>query len=202
MNFFSKLLIVICSVFVLIFVKDTFFANKNSDIVTKFRKIEKIQPVKKVAKKQGQSKQTQGVQPKNKNIINIYFTNASDGELRVLQKELPQGKAKMNFAIETLLAGPTIKEVNTGYSSEIPKGTKLLRLKDSGNAYIVDISDEFQYGGGTESQYLRLKQFIKTITALKPNKPVYLYLNGKKADVIGGEGIQITQPISESSLHE
>ena len=202
MNFFSKLVIVIICVFALIFIKDTFFANKNNEIITKLKKIEKIQPTKKNVEKKDSVEKPQPAQQKNKKIINIYFTNANDGELRILQKELPQGKAKMNFALETILAGPTLKETSLGYSSEIPKGARLLRLKDSGNAYIIDISDDFQYGGGTESQYLRLKQFIKTIIDLKPDKPVYLYLNGKKAEVIGGEGIQITQPISENSLHE
>ncbi len=115
---------------------------------------------------------------------------------------MPEGQAKINFAVKTLIAGPSIKEINQGYSSEIPKGTKLLSLKNTGSSYIIDISDDFQYGGGTESQYLRLNQLIKTIIALKPDKPVYLYLNGKKAEVIGGEGIQITQPLSENSLNE
>ncbi len=43
MNFFSKLLIVVLSVFALIFIKDTFFENKNVEIQTKFKKIERFE---------------------------------------------------------------------------------------------------------------------------------------------------------------
>ena len=30
----------------------------------------------------------------------------------------------------------------------------------------------------------------------------YLYIDGKQADVIGGDGIMITQPLSENSIGE
>ena len=209
MNFFSKLLIVVLSVFALIFIKDTFFENKNVEIQTKFKKIERFEykkQAKKIENKQTKTQEvkqqtSQKVAPKA-SVIAIYFTNTKDGELRPIYKTLPEGQAKINFAVKTLIAGPSIKEINQGYSSEIPKGTKLLGLRTNGSSYIIDISDDFQYGGGTESQYLRLKQLIKTIVSLKPDKPVYLYLNAKKAEVIGGEGIQITQPLSEKSLNE
>ena len=207
MNFFTKLLIVIGAILVLIFVKDTFFEGKNNDIITKVRKIERFEINKKTQTVSNKSVRKTSVQekkivPKNDRVVGIYYTNLSDGELRCLYKEVPQGEAKFNYAIKSLLAGPTIKEINQGYSSEIPKGTKLLGMKDTDKAYIINISDEFQYGGGTESQYLRLNQLIKTVVSLKLDKPVYLYLNGRKAEVIGGEGIQITQPLSEKSLNE
>lgn len=209
MNFFSKLLIVVLSVFALIFIKDTFFENKNVEIQTKFKKIERFEYKKQAKKIENKQTKTQEVKqqtsqkvPPKASVIAIYFTNTKDGELRPIYKTLPEGQAKINFAVKTLIAGPSIKEINQGYSSEIPKGTKLLGLRTNGSSYIIDISDDFQYGGGTESQYLRLKQLIKTIVYLKPDKPVYLYLNGKKAEVIGGEGIQITQPLSENSLNE
>ena len=67
---------------------------------------------------------------------------------------------------------------------------------------VIDLSNEFQYGGGTESQYSRLHQLIQTVINLNLQKPVYLYLNGEKAEVIGGEGILITQPLSKDSLNE
>ena len=56
-------------------------------------------------------------------------------------------------------------------------------------------------GGGTESTYTRIKQLIKTAKA-NTNLPVYLYINGRQADVIGGEGIMLKQPLSERSLDD
>lgn len=209
MNFFSKLVIVLLCVFALIFLKDNFFADKNNHILTKYKRIDKVESTKTEKKQSIQPVAKENIQlnkketeTKKSNIISIYYTNADDGELKVVYKELPQGVDRLNYALKTLFSGPSLKELNQGYSSEIPKGTRLLSVKDTGVVYIIDVSDEFQYGGGTESQYLRLRQLIKTVVSLKLTKPVYLYLNGKKAEVIGGEGILITQPLSEKSLNE
>ena len=53
--------------------------------------------------------------------------------------------------------------------------------------------------GGADSLYKRLYQLIKT-AKLNSSVPVYLYINGQRADVIGGEGIMLSQPLSNSSL--
>ena len=45
-----------------------------------------------------------------------------------------------------------------------------------------------------------MKQFIKTALINSPNKPLYLYIDGKQAEVLGGEGIMISQPLKENSL--
>ncbi len=101
-----------------------------------------------------------------------------------------------------MLKGPSLSEKSLGIYNEIPKGTKLLSIKDSGNDVIVNLSSDFQYGGGADSIYSRMKQLIKTVLVNAPGKNVYLYLDGKQADVIGGEGLMITQPLSENSLDE
>ena len=205
MNFFSKLLIVIGIVFSLIFIKDTFFADQKEPINISFKKFERKQENKKTLTKKIESKKEKNIMPvtkKESNVVGIYFTDKNDGEIKCLYKLLPQNTNKLNFAIKTLLAGPSIIETPQGYSSEIPKGTRLIELKETPKAYFINLSNDFQYGGGTESQYLRLKQLIKTVVNLKLDKPVFLYLNGKKAEVIGGEGILISQPLSESSLDE
>ena len=51
----------------------------------------------------------------------------------------------------------------------------------------------------TDSLYKRLYQLIKT-ARLNSNLPVYLYIDNQRADVVGGEGIMLTQPLSNSSL--
>ena len=58
---------------------------------------------------------------------------------------------------------------------------------------------DFETGGGTDSLYKRLYQVIKTANR-NTNLPVYLYIDGQKAEVIGGEGIMITQPLNDRSL--
>ena len=63
------------------------------------------------------------------------------------------------------------------------------------------MASSFAYGGGSDSLYSRLRQLIKTVLA-NSDKPVYLYLDGKQANVVGGEGLTISQPLKENSLDE
>ena len=66
---------------------------------------------------------------------------------------------------------------------------------------MIDLSSNFEAGGGAESTYMKVKQIIKTVNS-NTNIPTYLYINGKQANVIGGEGIMIKQPLSERSFDE
>ena len=97
--------------------------------------------------------------------------------------------------------GPKQDEKMSGIYSEVPQSTHILHIYDREDKLIIDLSSGFAYGGGTESLYKRLFQLIKTVNRLT-DKPTYLYINGKQADVIGGDGIMISQPLSEKSIGE
>ena len=66
---------------------------------------------------------------------------------------------------------------------------------------MIDLTSNFEAGGGAESTYMRIKQVIKTANA-NTSIPTYLYINGRQANVIGGEGIMIKQPLNERSFDE
>lgn len=108
---------------------------------------------------------------------------------------------KLNYAIRSLLKGPSAKEKTKGVYSEIPQGTKLLSLEEKPDKIIINLSSDFEQGGGTDGLYKRLFQLIKTANK-NTVLDVYLYINGKQADVIGGEGIMINQPLNSKSLEE
>ena len=97
------------------------------------------------------------------------------------------------------MAGPTSFEKSKGVYSEIPSGTSVISVNEDASKVIVNLNAAFEGGGGTDSTYKRIYQLIKTVKR-NTTKPVYLYIEGQKADVIGGEGIMITQPLDENSL--
>ena len=133
----------------------------------------------------------------------IYFLaldKNDNGIYKKVQREIPTGENKLEFAIKELLKGPNIVEKSTGAYSEIPKSTKLLGIKQTSKKVIRDFSSDFQYGGGTDSVYSRMMQLIKTAINNSEKKKIYLYLDGQQVNCIGGEGIMITQPLSENSL--
>ena len=105
------------------------------------------------------------------------------------------------YSIKELLNAPSKWEKSKGFSSEIPSGTKIISVRENTNSIYIDLSSAFETGGGTESIYTRLKQLIRTARA-NSSLPIYLYINGKRANVIGGEGLIIQQPLNEGSLNE
>ena len=109
--------------------------------------------------------------------------------------------SKLRHALELLILGPKQSEKATGTYSEVPANTNILHIYEREDKVIIDLSSGFSYGGGTESIYKRLFQLIKTVNR-NTAKPAYLYINGKQADVIGGDGIMITQPLNENSIGE
>lgn len=131
------------------------------------------------------------------------FVSDSNGNLRSLNRECDMNVEKSCFAyaIKELVNAPTKWEKSKGFTSEIPQGTKILSIREGEGSVMIDLSSAFEGGGGTESTYTRVKQLIKTARA-NTKQPVYLYINGHQAEVIGGEGIMIKQPLSERSLDD
>ncbi len=107
--------------------------------------------------------------------------------------------APIKFAITALFDGPKPEEAKLGVYSEIPVGTRLLAVVDASDGVYINVSKHFEMGGGTDSIYKRIFQLIKT-AKYNTNKPVYLLIENQKVEVIGGEGIMITQPLNENSL--
>lgn len=141
-----------------------------------------------------------------KSYVNVYFIGQNDNKEEVYKPvkrkyDAKTDGTKLNFAIKNLLEGPSAKEKTKGVYSEVPSGTKLLSLEEKSDKIIINVNNDFETGGGTDGLYKRLYQLIKTANR-NTSIPVYLYINGKQAEVIGGEGIMINQPLNEKSLDE
>lgn len=139
---------------------------------------------------------------KPKKNIKIFLLD-SNGNLRATNRicDTAVESSCFEYAIKELIAAPTRWEKSNGLTSEIPQGTKILSIRESSNSVLIDLSSTFESGGGAESTYMRVKQIIKTANA-NTSIPTYLYINGRQANVIGGEGIMIKQPLNERSFDE
>ncbi len=141
---------------------------------------------------------------KAKEYVNIYFIgkNEHNEEVykavkRVYNKDVDGSKIK--FAISSLILGPRPEEKQRGVYTEIPSSSEIINITEQSDKVVVNLNSAFVNGGGTDSLYKRLYQLIKT-AKLNSTLPVYLYIDGQKADVVGGEGIMLSQPLSNSSL--
>lgn len=202
MGFWSKLVILTLGVLAFFYIKTNFFDTAQVKVEKKLVAEEQVvEPV----KKQEPTPQKEEIKEKKtpKTYVTVYFLGMdknNTGIFKKVQRELPDGQSKLKFALNQLVAGPTQYEKKVGVFSEIPKNVKILGVIESKNKIIINVSGNIQTGGGADSLYSRIKQLIKTTLANSPNKPVYLYIDGKQAEVLGGEGIMITQPLSENSL--
>lgn len=138
--------------------------------------------------------------------VNVFFigqNESKDEVYRVVRRKYSpkSGDTKLKYSIKSLLKGPTKKEKAKGIYSEVPQGTKLLSLEETPTKVTINLSGDFEQGGGTDGLYKRLYQLIKTANK-NTTLDVYLFINGKQVDVVGGEGIMINQPLNEKSLDE
>lgn len=125
--------------------------------------------------------------------IKICLINASGDYKFVNRTAKDEG---IQTAVSLLLKGVTEEEKKQGLFSEIPPNTKLYWVKEEKGDLIINLSENFAQGGGTTSVMSRINQLVKTVKIYNPNAPVYLYLNGKKAEYIGGDGVFLKQPLN------
>ena len=150
----------------------------------------------KPAVKQGESKK--------KVYINVFFIGQNENReeiYKAVKREYDKNVdgAQLRFAIKALVAGPKPSELDKGVYSEVPSTTYVISVREEPDMVTINLNSGFTSGGGTDSLYKRLYQLIKTAKN-NTDKPIYLQINSKQVEVIGGEGIMLTQPLTEDSL--
>lgn len=199
MNAFQKIGLLIVAILLVVYVKMAFFGSQDV-IVDENQTPTETQVPTEEPTKQEKPKQT-------KDYVYIFFIahNAKGEEVyRAVKREyVPEvdGTSRLKFALKSLVNGPSAKEKKLGVYTEVPAGTRLISITETPSKVVINLSDEFELGGGTDGLYKRLFQLIKT-SKKNSNLPIYLQLNGKQVDVIGGEGIMINQPLTEDFANE
>jgi hypothetical protein len=81
--------------------------------------------------------------------------------------------------------------INATTGSEIPKGTQLLGLSTEGNTVTVNLSKNFNTGGGSTSMIGRVAELQKVIHTINPNYRLKIAIEGKPIPYVGGEGLEL-----------
>ena len=93
-------------------------------------------------------------------------------------------------------------DVESDAFSEIPTDTELLNLSIKDDGVHVNLSGDFQFGGGSASMTGRLAQVIYTASTFEPTAPVWISLDGEPLDLLGGEGLIVDQPMTRAQFEE
>lgn len=105
-------------------------------------------------------------------------------------------------AIGELLAGPTKAERASGLQSAIPAGTRLLGISIDRGVATIDLTSEYQSGGGSLSMQVRLGQVVYTLTQFPTVKRVSFRLDGTPVNVFSSEGIVLSHPVGRSDYKD
>ncbi len=103
-------------------------------------------------------------------------------------------------AIQSLLEGTTPEEEEWGLSSAIPQGTELLGLDITGDVATINLSGEFESGGGSLSMQSRVAQVVFTLTGFSGVERVAFLIDGAGVESIGGEGVMVDPPVGRDDF--
>jgi spore germination protein GerM len=101
-------------------------------------------------------------------------------------------------AVDALLAGPTAAEQASGLGSAVPDGTRLLGIAIRDGVATVDLTSEYQSGGGSSSMQTRLGQVVYTLTQFPTVQKVRFRLDGTPVNVFSSGGIVLDHPVGRA----
>jgi spore germination protein GerM len=131
----------------------------------------------------------------------VYFLleelNVDDGSpgpyLVPVYREAPVPENALEASIRLLLEGPSADETSgiPPISTAIPEGTTLLGVVVEGVTATVDLSGEFDDGGGSFGMFARLAQVVYTVTRAAEVDEVVFSIDGEPVTVFSAEGIEL-----------
>jgi germination protein M len=128
--------------------------------------------------------------------LRVWFTRG-DGLVAVPRTHSPTPLVA-TAAVNALLDGPTADERAGGLASEIPAGTQLLGIAIHNGVATVDLTSEYQSGGGARSMQTRLGQVVYTLTQFPTVQKVRFRLDGTPMNVPSSAGVVVDHPVGRA----
>jgi germination protein M len=132
--------------------------------------------------------------PSGATSVKVYLF--MDGQLVPARRQVEETRAVGRAALNALFEGPTAEEAAASppLTTNVPEGTILLGLDIADGLATVDLSREFESGGGSASMFGRLVQVVYTLTQFPTVDRVAFQLDGEPVTVFSGEGIVLDGP--------
>ena len=130
----------------------------------------------------------------------FFIVISGDGSVirKEVVRQIPKTNTPLTAAINALLSGPNVSELESGYMSLIPNGTKLLGASVNGGVATINFSEDFLFNKyGVEGIYGQLMQVVYTATAFSNIDSVQFLIEGAKQEYLG-EGVYVGAPLPRS----
>ena len=141
--------------------------------------------------------------------VRLYFTAPGGGTpgradpfLVSVHREIPATPGIALATLRELVDGPSADDeaLIDGIWTAVPDDTLVLGVNIDDGLATVDLSREFESGGGSLSMISRLAQVLYTVTQFPTVDEVEFWLDGRPVTVFSGEGIEIDGPASRADL--
>jgi len=133
----------------------------------------------------------------------FFFKLDAEGSitLKSVLRPVPSTDYTLENTIKNLMQGPSSADLDKGYLSLIPDGTRLNTVKIVSQTARLDFSEEFSFNPlGYEGFNAQLKQLVYTATEFSQVDRVLFTINGELRDYINGEGMYTGEPLSRDSF--
>lgn len=114
--------------------------------------------------------------------VKVFFEK---GELQTfpVTRYIPKTSQVAKATLEVLLLGLSDVEMDSGYFTELPIGSKLKSLSIVGSEARPDFTARIQAGGGSSSMGVRVEQITKTLLQFPTIKTVKISVEGSSNDI-------------------
>ncbi len=109
-------------------------------------------------------------------------------------RTVPKSAGVARAAMTALLDPRSTLDDYSQLSSAIPVGTRVLGLSIKDGVATVDLSSQFESGGGSASGMYRLGQVVFTLTQFPTVRAVLFKVEGRTVTTFGSEGIVLDGP--------
>jgi germination protein M len=145
--------------------------------------------------------------PPGTTTVRAYFFLGSfvdNAGLVPVLREVPKTQAVGAAAMKALLAGPNDAELGArpAMYTVVPEGTRFLGLRIADGVATVNLSREFEEGGGSAAVLGRLAQVVYTLTQFPTIDAVKFELDGEPVTVFSGEGVVLDAPVNRADYRD
>lgn len=138
-------------------------------------------------------------------VLRTYYVLEGDLGVEGLVPTLrvvPKTAAVARAALDALLDAESTTDRYRQLATAIPDGTRLLGISIKDGIATVDLSREFESGGGSSSSFYRLGQVVYTLTQFSTVNAVRFEVEGRTVTTFGSEGIVIERPQTRADFED